>query len=86
MADKDSEPVRIQPSWEAFAYQHEALGKWVFLSGTRVRLVLQVQKSTAVDPSKIIEYEIDCIELHDGAQLILDHIVVSGHRYRRPLG
>jgi hypothetical protein len=86
MADKDSEPVRIQSSWETFDYKHEALGNWSLWAGMRARLVLQVQSSTAVDPQAITEYEIDRIELHDGAKLLIDHIIVMGHRYRRALG
>jgi hypothetical protein len=90
MADQDTDTKAKAPkppsAWEVFDYRLEALGKWALMAGTRARLVLQIQNSLAADPNAISEYEIERIELHDGAQLLIDHIIVSGQRYRRAQG
>jgi hypothetical protein len=85
--NRASDPHAPSPSvgWELFEYKHEALGRWHFHAGMRVRLVLQVEKNSELSDQMplIIEYEIDRIELHEGVELLVDHITVQGHRYRR---
>jgi hypothetical protein len=62
--------------WETFPYSYTTAARWHLIGNKPLsaRLVLHVGER---------EYEVAIFDVHPGAELLLDHIEIHGHRYRR---